>query len=114
MTCSESIQSLTVTEKDNFPEIDLYNIKKAGMVLRALNHKLRLQMITTIYENKRLSVTQIYCKLRLEQSVASQHLSILRKVGIVSAERDGKLIYYKINSLRIIEISQFAKKLLNA
>ena len=112
MTFSESTQSLTVTEKDNFPDIDFYNLKKAAMVLRALNHKLRQQIITTIYENKRLSVTEIYVKLRLEQSVASQHLSILRKAEVVSTERDGKLIYYKINSLRIIEIAQFSKNLL--
>ena len=111
MTFSESIQSLKVTEKDNFPDIDFYNIKKAAMVLRALNHKLRQQMIITIHENKRLTVTQLYVKLRLEQSVASQHLSILRKAGIVSTERDGKFIYYTINSSRIIELNQYSKNL---
>ena len=112
MTSSESIQSFKVTEKDNLPDIEYYNIKKAAMVLRALNHKLRQQIIITIYENKRLTVTQIYVKQRLEQSVASQHLSILRKAGIVSAERDGKFIYYTINPSRIIEINQYSKNLL--
>ena len=111
MTSSESIQSFKVTEKDNLPDIEYYNIKKAAMVLRALNHKLRQQIIITIYENKRLTVTQIYVKQRLEQSVASQHLSILRKAGIVSTERNGKFIYYTINSSRIIELNQYSKNL---
>ena len=112
MTFSESTQSLTVTEKDNFPDIDYYNIKKAAMVLRALNHKLRKQIIITIYENKRLTVTQIYVGQRLEQSVASQHLSILRKAGIVSTLRDGKFIYYSVNYSRIEEINLYSKNLL--
>ena len=36
MTSSDYIQSLRVTEKDNFPDIGYYNMKKAAMVLRAL------------------------------------------------------------------------------
>ena len=112
MTFSEPIQSLGITEKDNFPDIDFYCIKKAALTLRALNHKLRQKIIITIHENKRLTVTQIYVKLRLGQSVASQHLSILRKAGIVSALRDGKFIYYAVNNSRIEEINLYSKNLL--
>src|ERR1017187_10569019 len=96
-------QSVPVEEIDNFPDIDYHNIKKSALVLRSLNHKLRQQVIKTIHENNRLTVTQLYVKLRLEQSVASQHLAILRKAGILSTERNGKFIYYTINSSRIIE-----------
>jgi DNA-binding transcriptional ArsR family regulator len=112
MTFSEPIQSLGITEKDNFPDIDYYNIKKAAMVLRALNHKLRQQIIRTIHEKERLTVTQIYVKHRLEQPVASQHLSILRKAGILSTLRDGKFIYYSVNKSRIDEINLYSKNLL--
>jgi DNA-binding transcriptional ArsR family regulator len=81
------------------------------MVLRALSHTLRRQMLITIHENKRLTVTQLYVKLRIEQSVASQHLTILRKAGIVSTERVGKHIFYTINSSRIEEVNRFANNL---
>ncbi len=60
-------------------KVDFVNLKKAAMILRALNHKLRQQIVKLIDENKRLTVTEIYVKLRLEQSVASQHLAILRR-----------------------------------
>ena len=43
-----------------------------------------------------MTVTDIYVKLRLEQSVASQHLAILRKAGVVQTERDGKFIFYSL------------------
>ena len=48
MNASESIQPLKVTEKDYFSEIDFHNVKKAAMVHRAINHKLRQQIIKTI------------------------------------------------------------------
>ncbi len=92
--------------------IDYHNIKKAALVLRSLNHKLRQQIIKTIFESEKLTVTQLYVKLRLEQSVASQHLAILRKAGIVKTERDGKFIFYSINPLRIESINDFVKKLI--
>jgi DNA-binding transcriptional ArsR family regulator len=115
MTYSDPIRPLNTQEPaedlDNLPDIDYHNIKKAAMVLRALNHKLRQQVIKTIHENKKLTVTQLYVKLRLEQSVASQHLAILRKAGIVSTERDGKFIFYTINFSRIESINGFVKNL---
>ena len=98
-------------EIDNLLDIDYYNIKKAAMVFRSLNHTLRQQAIKTIHENKRITVTELYVKLRLEQSVASQHLAILRKAGIVLTLRDGKFIYYSINYSRIKEINLYSKNL---
>ena len=98
-------------EIDNLPDIDYYNIKKAAMVLRSLNHMLRQQVIKTIHENKRITVTQLYIKMRLEQSIASQQLAFLRKAGIVFTERDGKFIFYTINSSRIEAINEYVKNL---
>ena len=81
------------------------------MVLRAINHKLRQQILKLIDENGRMTVTEIYVKLRLEQSVASQHLAILRKAGFVKTERDGKFIYYSVNTERLEELNRFVKDL---
>jgi DNA-binding transcriptional ArsR family regulator len=92
-------------------KIDYYNVKKAALILRALNHKLRQQLIKLIDEKKRITVTEIYVQLRLEQSVASQHLAILRKAGILSTERDGKFIFYLINAKRIEEVSKIVNEL---
>jgi len=91
--------------------IDLHNLKKAAMVLRAINHKLRQQILKLIDESGKMTVTEIYVKLRLEQSVASQHLAILRKAGFVKTERDGKFIYYSVSSERLEELNKFVKDL---
>lgn len=94
-------------------KVDLLNTKKAALILRAVNHKLRQQMLKLIDENRKMTVTQLYLKLRLEQSVASQHLAILRKAALVKTVRNGKFIYYSINAERLETLNEFAKNLLN-
>src|SRR5690349_11394900 len=91
--------------------LDYSELRKAVLVLRAVNHKLRQRMIDLLEENKKMTVTEIYVKLRLEQSVASQHLAILRKAGVVQTERNGKFIYYSVSSERLEELNKFVKDL---
>lgn len=108
-----SSQSITIANKEDSSSIklDFIHLKKASLVLRAMNHKLRQQMIKLLDESERMTVTEIYVKLRLEQSVASQHLAILRRAGIVITQRDGKFIYYAVNYERIAEVNQFVEDL---
>jgi DNA-binding transcriptional ArsR family regulator len=89
--------------------VDLLSIKKSALILRALNHKLRQQILRLIADKGTVTVTEIYVKLRLEQSVASQHLAILRKAGFVKTKRDGKFIYYAPNLTRIRQINQITQ-----
>jgi len=92
--------------------LNLLNIKKAALVLRALNHKLRQQILRQIDEHGKITVTELYVKLRLEQSVASQHLAVLRKAGFVKTEREGKFIYYSVNTNRLQEVNEMVGSLL--
>lgn len=92
--------------------IDYHSVKKASLILRALNHKLRQQILKVISDEEKISVTDIYIRLRLDQSVVSQHLGILRTAGIVSTRREGKFIYYTINKTRLEAIKQFITSLL--
>jgi DNA-binding transcriptional ArsR family regulator len=106
-----TIQTAPVMENFSSVNVDLYNLKKAALVLRAINHKLRQQILKLIDESGKMTVTEIYVKLRLEQSVASQHLAILRKAGFVKTDRDGKFIYYSVNAERLEELNKFVKDL---
>ncbi|MEM8582816.1 MAG: metalloregulator ArsR/SmtB family transcription factor [Bacteroidota bacterium] len=92
-------------------ELDYTDLRKAVLVLRAINHELRQQIISLLEEHERLTVTEIYIKLRLEQSVASQHLAILRKAGIVEPDRQGKFIYYSLARNRMGQIAQLVENL---
>jgi DNA-binding transcriptional ArsR family regulator len=94
------------------PKLNYTEIKAAALTLRALNNKVREKILNLIIENKQMIVTEIYVKLRIEQSVASQHLAILRKDRIVLVERDGKNMIYSINQRRIAEIDKFVKDMM--
>ena len=57
---AETIQTLADQEikEVNDLNINYYNIKKASLVLRSLNHKLRQQIIKIINENTRHSFSK--------------------------------------------------------
>jgi len=86
-------------------------VKRAALTLRAINHTLRKKLLEMMEEKGEVIVTDLYKKLKIEQSVASQHLAILRRARIVTTRRDGKCIYYSVNAKRVGEIMELAKLL---
>ncbi len=103
----------TVSLKKGAGEVhlDYAELRKAVLVLRAVNHKLRQRIIDLLETGDTMTVTDIYIKLRLEQSVASQHLAILRRAGVVLTERQGKFIYYSLNTARLEQIQKLVEDL---
>jgi DNA-binding transcriptional ArsR family regulator len=108
---NQSLPHLQLSNGKNPLKVDLLHSKKAAMILRALNHKLRQQIVKLIDEHQKMTVTEIYVKLRLEQSVASQHLAILRRAGIVITTREGKFIFYTVDYSRLEQVNQFVEQL---
>ncbi len=94
------LTDIVFNKNDNAKEeikIEAADLKKAALVLRALNHKLRQDMLKTIDAHKNMTVSQLFSKLRVEQSVVSQHLAVLRQAKIVMVSREGKYMHYSIN-----------------
>jgi len=92
--------------------IDFQLIRKASLILRVIKHKLRLQILELIHQHKRMTVTQIYEQLNLEQSIASQHLATLRKIKVVSSKREGKKVFYTINYNKLNDLKERLEDLL--
>ncbi|MCO6492562.1 MAG: helix-turn-helix transcriptional regulator [Phaeodactylibacter sp.] len=104
-------ETVTLKKGDGDIKLDYAELRKAVLVLRAVNHKLRQRIIDLLEESESMTVTDIYIKLRLEQSVASQHLAILRRAGVVNTERQGKFINYSLNRDRLAQISRLVDEL---
>ncbi len=104
-------ETVVLKKGKNDIHLDYAELRKAVLVLRAVNHKLRQRVIDLLEENEKMTVTDIYIKLRLEQSVASQHLAILRRAGVVATERQGKFIYYGLDKERLSQISRLVEEL---
>ncbi len=94
-------------------ELQTAELKNAAMVFRAVNNPLRQKLLSLIHQRGRPNVTSLYKKLRIEQSVTSQHLAILRNSGIVNADREGKFIFYSVNYKRLKDIHVQATNLLD-
>ena len=85
---------------------DALAVKKTAIIFRALNHKLRQQILLLLLQHNRMKVTDIFERLFLEQSVASQHLGVLRRAGFVKTKREGKFIWYSINPARLDQVQK--------
>lgn len=106
-------ESLVIAKADGSGEIKLEfsKLRRAVLTLRSLNHPLRKQILVLLEQKKRMTVTEIYDKLKLEQSVASQHLAIMRRAEVVSTHREGKFIFYSVNAKRIGEVTELVELL---
>lgn len=77
--------------------INNVDLAQASEILRAMAHPLRLKILEYIDKHDKINVNKIYNTLKLEQSITSQHLRIMRAVDVVQTEREGKFIFYSIN-----------------
>ncbi|MDZ7743638.1 MAG: metalloregulator ArsR/SmtB family transcription factor [Bacteroidota bacterium] len=85
-------------------QLDITKLEMAASKLRAMAHPMRIAIIDLLNVNEKMSVTQIYKKLKIEQASASHHLNILKNKGVLISRREGKKIYYSLKSRTLTEI----------
>lgn len=73
---------------------------EAVAVLKALGSRHRLLLLCQLLDGER-SVNELAEQLDLPQSVVSQHLSLLRRDGLVVGRRDAQSIFYSICDDRV-------------
>lgn len=69
-------------------------------ILKSLANPHRLLIMCKLIDGEG-SVGELAEELAVRQSVASQHLALLRSEGLVATRRDGQMIYYKIVDKRV-------------
>lgn len=81
-------------------EKELYKIH--AEMCKVFSNPTRLEILNLL-RNRKLSVTELTEKTGLTQANISQHLSIMKAKGIVSSNRKGKNIYYKLTTPKIVK-----------
>jgi hypothetical protein len=94
-----------IIEHSNESLLHISLIKKGAFTLRIINHSLRQQILGYIHEKKRITVTAIHTKFRIE------HLAFLRQQNFVFTERDGRFIFYSVNYDRLKRVQQLSEEL---
>ena len=81
-------------------------LRKSCNIFRALAHPLRMRMVCIIWHQDSICVNEIFEAMGIEQSLASQHLRILRQAQLVTTRRQGKFIYYAVDQDKILAVGR--------
>jgi len=89
--------------------LDKVNQNKSD-ILKALAHPTRLNILESLREGERC-VCEIIDLVDTEQSNTSQHLAVLKKMGILTSRKDGLKVIYKVKYDEIFKILDMLENL---
>jgi ArsR family transcriptional regulator, zinc-responsive transcriptional repressor len=87
--------------------LDERRLANAAELLRALGTPHRLAIVLQLADAPRC-VHELVDRLGISQSLASQHLRVLRTIGLVTAARRGKETLYKLADEHVAHIARDA------
>jgi DNA-binding transcriptional ArsR family regulator len=79
-------------------------LDRTARVLRVLAHPHRLKIIELLAERK-LTVGEVAEAVGIAPNACSQHMNMMKAHGVLSSERDGKVMYYHVedpNALNVL------------
>jgi len=80
---------------------------------RVLGHPARVRLLQILRDGE-LTVGALQEALELESGATSQHLSVLRKQGLVESRRHGTSVYYRVKDPRTLELLELVKGIILA
>lgn len=92
------------------PTRPLYEVK-AGL-FKGLAHPLRIRVLEVLSASSEASVSELIVATGLEASHLSQHLAVLRRNRLVTAERRGSLVFYRLAYPQVADLLRVARSLL--
>ena len=87
----------------------IYELK--AQFFKTLGHPARIRVLEVLADGPR-SVSDLQPDVGLEASHLSQQLSLMRKAGIVQAERQGSSMIYSVTDPQIFELLSVAKQII--
>lgn len=85
------------------------NLMSSAELFKALGHPARLQLLDALRDGERC-VCDITQTLALRQSCVSQHLAVLREVGVLEMRREGWRVFYRISQPDLIALLNLANQ----
>jgi DNA-binding transcriptional ArsR family regulator len=81
-------------------------------LFKALAHPTRLHILEALAREE-ACVCHLTTLLQQRQANVSQHLMVLREVGLVQDRKDGVLVYYRLADQRVIEAVRLLRDVLH-
>ncbi len=79
-------------------------LERAAQTLKMLAHPQRLRIIELLERDREVPVYTLIEATGFPQAVVSQHLNLMRRVGLLTARRQGKEMWYSITDPRALSI----------
>ena len=80
-------------------------------LFKALSHPTRIRVLEILSEGER-SVGDIQAIVEIEASNLSQQLAVLRRAGVVTARKEGSMVFYALADEHLVELLIAAKQVL--
>jgi DNA-binding transcriptional ArsR family regulator len=87
--------------------------EKAAAVFRVLGAENRLRIMELLRTHS-FCVNALAVRLKLTPAAVSQHLRVLREVGLVESDKRGYYVHYRLNERRLDEWRDLADRVLAA
>jgi DNA-binding transcriptional ArsR family regulator len=84
--------------------------QRSAAVARALGDPKRLCVLESLAGGE-ASVGELAGRVACQVPNMSQHLSVLRSAGLVTARREGSTVFYRLSDPRILEACQLLQSL---
>jgi ArsR family transcriptional regulator len=78
-------------------------------IFKALSHPIRLKIVECVSKEEK-SVGEIVKYVNAEVSNVSRHLALLKKAGILSDRKEGLNIYYRLETLCVMDFFSCVNK----
>jgi ArsR family transcriptional regulator len=88
----------------------LYEVK--ANLFKGLSHPVRVRVLEVLSAAPEVSVADLIADTGLEASHLSQHLAVLRRHNLVTAERRGSLVFYRLAYPQVADLLRVARALL--
>lgn len=79
-------------------------------VFNAIAEPRRREIIDLLIDGRERAVSEVVESLRIGQPAVSKHLGVLRRVGIVSATRQGPLRLYRLEAKQLKPVHDWVKR----
>ena len=80
-------------------------------LFRVLGHPARVRTLELLRDGER-SVGSLQAELGLDSGGTSQHLAALRRIGLVTARREGTSVFYSVADERVFDLLEAGRDLI--
>jgi ArsR family transcriptional regulator len=100
---SSEVHMIDISNKEKTKKI----LEEKAEMLKTIAHPVRLCILTLLIKEEKSNVSDIQCCIDVPQPTVSQHLAKLKSANILSSERNGTEIIYKIKNKEVKQIIEF-------